>query len=160
MSILRSLLGLRNRILERDATGLFTCHAIGARDGKGELIEKSPKLNGRPSWLTVVLTPEEIQTGVREGDLFGIRPTAIGVLVVDVDHGDPSELIRLHPPLAQISSPRGGHGCHLIYREPLEGSGNRKWKAHGCSGEIRHDRGYICHLRSCRAAYCGTGGQN
>ena len=72
---------------------------------------------------------------------LGVMPGHSGLIVFDVDDGDPTALIDAFPPLAHLETPSGG--CHLIYSHPGGGIGNAKFEAHGCAGDIRADRGYV-----------------
>ena len=72
---------------------------------------------------------------------LGIVPWSVQTTALDKDFGDASQLIAERPPLAELLSQRPG-GLHLYYRDS-EGRVNGKWKANGCSGEVRGARGYV-----------------
>ena len=76
------------------------------------------------------------------GGLVGLIPGRVGIAVVDVDRGDPADLMNAWPPLAMVRTRRKG-GVHLLYARPEGGLGNKVWEAHGCGGEIRCDHGYV-----------------
>ena len=73
-------------------------------------------------------------------DPIGAIPASIDTSVLDVDDGDPAQLILEFPPLADVDTPRGGH--HLFYPD-TEPRGNGTFQTHGCSGDIRSGRGYV-----------------
>ena len=72
---------------------------------------------------------------------LGIVPWSVHTTALDKDEGDASQLIAERPPLAELLSQRPD-GMHLYYLDS-EGRVNGKWKAHGCSGEVRGARGYV-----------------
>ena len=90
----------------------------------------------------------------------GIVPGGSGLAVLDVDDGDPAELIRKHPPLARSITP--STGSHLIYAHPGGRIGNSKWSMCGCAGDMRADAGYVvvwdpdAWWRALRAAKAGS----
>ena len=68
-------------------------------------------------------------------------PASIGTSALDIDEGDPRELLAHHPAWAVIASRRPG-GCHAYYRDDRPRN-NSKWSRYGCTGEIRSGRGYL-----------------
>ena len=68
-------------------------------------------------------------------------PASIGTSALDVDHGDPRELLAHHPAWAVLPSWRPG-GRHLYYRDDTPRR-NSKWERYGCDGEIRSGSGYL-----------------
>ena len=68
----------------------------------------------------------------------GVIPWSLRMTGLDVDSGDYRNLERAYPPATGYPTPRGQH----LYYGDVEGRGNRKFKAHGCSGDIRGANGY------------------
>ena len=109
----------------------------------GHAKAKAPRLRGKSSWLQVVLEPAEIEAALESGDLIALRPAALGLLVQDLDWGDPQGVVERHPPLALVPTPGGPLRCHLLYCEPEESIGNASWDYLGAGGELRHSSGYV-----------------
>ena len=57
----------------------------------------------------------------------------------DVDSGDFQNITKLYPAATDYPTFRGQH----LYYGDVEARGNLKFKAHGCSGDIRGSRGYL-----------------
>ena len=72
---------------------------------------------------------------------LGLVPASIGTSALDVDHGDPRELLAHHPAWAVLPSWRPG-GRHLYFRDGTPRR-NSKWERYGCDGEIRSGSGYL-----------------
>jgi len=72
---------------------------------------------------------------------IGLMPASIGTSALDVDQGDPRELLAHHPCWATLPS-RRRDGRHLYYRDD-RARGNDKWEAYGCRGEVRSGRGFL-----------------
>ena len=75
-----------------------------------------------------------------EGPL-GLKPWSISTSALDVDTGDPGELMQAWPPMAVLNS-RRDDGKHLYYSD-TEGRGNGHFEVYGCAGEIRSAKGYL-----------------
>jgi len=74
---------------------------------------------------------------------IGLIPASLGLCVIDVDQGDPQEVIDvLGKPLAAIPTQRKD-GMHLYYRKPDGKVGNSKWQVGSAAGEVRCDAGYV-----------------
>ena len=68
-------------------------------------------------------------------------PASIGTSALDVDHGDPRQLLAHHPAWVVLPSRRPG-GRHLYYRDNNPRR-NSKWDEFGCRGEVRSGSGYL-----------------
>ena len=77
----------------------------------------------------------------REHGLLGVIPWSLRSTGLDVDAGDPRQLLLAFGPWALIPSKRRG-GRHAYY-DDTESRANSKWAAFGCSGEVRGGRGYL-----------------
>ena len=75
----------------------------------------------------------------------GIVPFSVNTSALDVDHGKPTQLSLFHPPLIAVPSRQPGRE-HLYYRDNTP-RGNQKWRAFGCSGEVRSAKGYLILYR-------------
>ena len=84
---------------------------------------------------------EVVENHVNDGGLIGRIPYSVGTSALDVDAGNPDELLEQHPHRAAIPSRQRGR-FHLYYDDD-EGHGNRTWKAFGCKGEVRSKSGYL-----------------
>lgn len=79
------------------------------------------------------------------GHWFGLIPSSLGFVVIDVDEGDIGLL------QGALDSADYGYGLvktlnghHVFLRAGSDWpSGNWKWSAHGCAGDIRYDVGYV-----------------
>ena len=94
------------------------------------------------AWQKEPPTLEEALSHQGTGGLVGLIPGRVGIAVVDVDRGDPADLMNAWPPLAVVRTRRKG-GVHLLYARPEGGLGNKVWEGFGCGGEIRCDHGYV-----------------
>ena len=70
---------------------------------------------------------------------LGLVPFSIGTTVLDVDHGNATELATAAPPLTSLKTPGGDH---LVYQDN-EPRGNVKFDYCGCQGDIRGAKGYV-----------------
>ena len=93
-------------------------------------------------WQKHPATLEAALSHIQGGGLVGLIPGRSGIAVLDVDAGDPADLIAAHPPLATLQTRRKG-GFHLPYAKPEGIVGNSTWAAMGCAGEVRGDKGYV-----------------
>lgn len=75
----------------------------------------------------------------------GIVPFSVNTSALDVDHGTPTQLSLFHPPLIAVPSRQPGRE-HLYYRDDTP-RGNQRWRAFGCSGEVRSAKGYLILYR-------------
>ena len=95
----------------------------------------------RPVWRSwQKLRPGLDVVLAHEGPL-GLQPWSISTSALDVDAGDPGELMQAWPPMAILDS-RRSDGKHLYYAD-TEGRGNGHFEVYGCAGEIRSARGYL-----------------
>lgn len=91
---------------------------------------------------------ETVIRHVEAGGLVGIIPSSIDAVVVDVDEGGDDgvleTILRMQPskPITTSKTRRAG-GWHLWYRAPSLGTGNRKWRLNGASGDIRGSAGFV-----------------
>lgn len=82
-----------------------------------------------------------IKSILNHESLLGIIPFSIGMSALDVDHGDPSELIRHFNPIINIQS--SIHTKRHLYYTDIKPRDNQKWEAFNCSGDIRSGNGYL-----------------
>ena len=95
----------------------------------------------RPVWKSwQKLRPGLDVVLAHEGPL-GLKPWSINTSALDVDTGDPGELMQAWPPMAVLNS-RRSDGKHLYYSD-TEGRGNGHFEVYGCAGEIRSAKGYL-----------------
>ena len=95
----------------------------------------------RPVWKSwQKLRPGLDVVLAHEGPL-GLKPWSINTSALDVDTGDPGELMHAWPPMAVLNSKRA-EGKHLYYSD-TEGRGNGHFEVYGCTGEIRSAKGYL-----------------
>ena len=88
-------------------------------------------------------TLAEIIEHIRLGGYVGITPQSIGCSTLDVDEGDPRDLIEHHPPLAVTASRLPGR-CHIWYRDPEDRGNGGPFRAWGCAGDWRSGgTGYV-----------------
>ena len=76
------------------------------------------------------------------GGLLGVVPFSVGMTCLDIDEGDPGELLAQYDPCARCPTRRDG-GLHLYFRDIL-GRRNGDWAACGCRGHVRGASGYCC----------------
>ena len=95
----------------------------------------------RPVWRSwQKLRPGLDVVLAHEGPL-GLQPWSISTSALDVDAGDPGELMQAWPPMAILDS-RRSDGKHLYYAD-TEGRGNGHFEVYGCAGEVRSAKGYL-----------------
>ena len=82
---------------------------------------------------------ELVRDHVTGGGNLGIVPQSIGTSALDVDYGDPAELLSAHPARVAVPSRRRG-GLHIYYDHD-ESVEQRDWTAYGCGGEARSKQG-------------------
>lgn len=120
----------------------------------GHADEKTP-LRGR-SWLKKPYAWPEILAHVRAGGLVGLAPASLGFVVLDVDEGDPHELLAVVRPAVAAPSSRPGR-MHLYFHDPkaCRRAGNGKWRwsprvgGQAVAGEIRSGNGYVALYGGC-----------
>ena len=77
------------------------------------------------------------------GGLLGYLPKSLGCSALDVDRGDPAELMFFWQPRAALPSGKPGR-WHLLYDDDRN-RGNGDWEAYGASGQRRSGPGgYLC----------------
>ena len=101
---------------------------------------KRPVRGGQP-WNTRVVTADEAERHRLCGGLLGVIPSSIRATALDLDFGDPQQLLIIWPSWAQIPS-RRADGLH-IYFDDLANRTNAKWAAYECSGDLRGASGYL-----------------
>ena len=95
----------------------------------------------RPVWRSwQKLRPGLAVVLAHDGPL-GLQPWSVSTTALDVDAGDPGELIEAWPPMAVLDSRRPA-GKHLYYTD-TEGRRNAHFEAYNCAGEIRSAKGYL-----------------
>ena len=95
----------------------------------------------RPVWRSwQKLRPGLDVVLAHEGPL-GLKPWSISTSALDVDAGDPGELMQAWPPMVILDS-RRADGKHLYYAD-TEGRGNGHFEVYGCAGEVRSAKGYL-----------------
>ena len=97
--------------------------------------------NKRPLWGGWQKTRPALDVCRGHDGPLGLIPYSIRTTALDVDHGDPVNLLKRHPALASIASRKRG-GLHLYYGDD-EARGNRDFSLYGCSGQVRGARGYL-----------------
>ena len=102
-------------------------------------LDKKPRWSGWNTRWPAAKTAA-IHRALRVGPI-GVIPFSLDSTALDIDAGDPSELLRIHPPWADIPSKRRG-GRHAYYDDDKP-RGNADWALHGCSGQVRGGRGYV-----------------
>ena len=95
----------------------------------------------RPVWRSwQKLRPGLDVVLAHEGPL-GLKPWSISTSALDVDAGDPGELMQAWPPMVILDSKRAD-GKHLYYSD-TQGRGNAHFEVYGCAGEVRSAKGYL-----------------
>ena len=95
----------------------------------------------RPIWHEWQRRRPAVEVAQVHPGRLGLVPASIGTSALDVDHGDPCELLAHHPAWAVLASRRRG-GRHLYYRDDRPRR-NSKWSRYGCTGELRSGKGYL-----------------
>ena len=104
---------------------------------------KDPKEYKKPCWDKWQLRVPALDVALSHlgrGPL-AVIPWSLKASGLDVDHGNPHDLINIFPPLADCPTRRKG-GHHLYY-EDNQARGNGRFDAYGCKGEIRGASGYL-----------------
>ena len=97
--------------------------------------------NKRPVWRSWQKIRPGLDVVLAHDGPLGLKPWSISTSALDVDSGDPAELVRAWPPMAVLNSRRDA-GKHLYYSD-TEGRGNGHFEVYGCAGEIRSARGFL-----------------
>ena len=95
----------------------------------------------RPVWRSWQKLRPGLDVVLAHNGPLGLQPWSISTTALDVDAGDPGELVQAWPPMAVLNSRRAG-GRHLYYSDTA-GRGNAHFEAYGCAGEIRSAKGYL-----------------
>ena len=95
----------------------------------------------RPVWRSWQKLRPGLDVVLSHNGPVGLQPWSISTSALDVDAGDPGELVQAWPPMAVLDSRRVA-GKHLYYSDTA-GRGNGHFEAYGCAGEIRSARGYL-----------------
>ena len=95
----------------------------------------------RPVWRSWQKLRPGLDVVMAHDGPLGLRPWSVSTTALDVDTGDPGELVQAWPPMAVLDSRRAA-GKHLYYSD-TQGRGNAHFEAYGCAGEIRSAKGYL-----------------
>ena len=74
--------------------------------------------------------------------LLGFVPYSVGMTCLDLDEGDPDDLLTNFEPCAICPTRRNG-GLHLYFWDNLSRR-NSDWATFGCYGQVRGESGYCC----------------
>ena len=88
-----------------------------------------------------------VKDHITSGGLLGIVPSSLDCAVLDVDHGNPTELIATHLPWF-LSPTQRPHRLHLWYQDNRHELAEERRGGHwrhesGCSGELLASTGYV-----------------
>ena len=120
------------RLAELEALRDHGAHFVLARPDKRPITR---------DWLNTAPDYEAVLSHVGGGGLLGVVASSLGCVVVDIDKGHPSTVIKvLGSPLCIVKTPRGHH---LWYRAPSGEIRNRAWALDGAHGDIRGSKGAI-----------------
>ncbi|MDE2755692.1 MAG: primase C-terminal domain-containing protein [Acidobacteriota bacterium] len=95
----------------------------------------------RPLWRSWQKLRPGLDVVLAHPGPLGLKPWSISTSALDVDTGDPGDLIEAWPPMAVLNS-RRSDGKHLYYSD-TEGRGNSHFETYGCAGEVRSAKGYL-----------------
>ena len=84
-------------------------------------------------------TLEIVRNHHANGGNLGIVPATIGTSALDLDYGDPADLLHHHPARAVVPTMRPG-GLHIYYDHDPNAE-QREWDKYGCGGEVRSKPG-------------------
>lgn len=100
------------------------------------------------SWRKYPVEKQRIEARdnyLRANNWLGLIPSSVGLVCLDLDEGDDSELRALlaseHIDYATIKTRRGWH--FIMRAGPSWPKGNWNWQHKSCAGEVRYDNGYI-----------------
>ena len=119
------------------------CDQWGHRKADGSQSKKPVHRNWRQQRPGFVAVKDHITSG----GLLGIVPASLGCAVLDVDHGNPTELIATHLPWF-LSPTQRPHRLHLWYQDNRHELAEERRGGHwrhtsGCSGELLASTGYV-----------------
>ena len=84
-----------------------------------------------------------VKDHIDQGGLLGIVPASLGCAVLDVDQGNPTELIASHLPWF-LSPTQRSNGLHLWYQDSQGNRYGGRWRhSSGCGGELLASTGYV-----------------
>ena len=95
----------------------------------------------RPVWRSWQKLRPGLDVVLAHAGPLGLKPWSVSTSALDVDTGDPGELMQAWPPMAVLNSRRSA-GKHLYYSD-TEGRGNGHFEVYGCAGEVRSAKGYL-----------------
>ena len=129
-------------LLEHDAQFVL-CDHWGHRKADGSQSKKPVHRNWRQQHPGFVAVKDHIT----QGGLLGIVPSSLNCAVLDVDHGNPTELIATHLPWF-LSPTQRPHRLHLWYRDNRHELAEERRGGHwrhqsGCGGELLASTGYV-----------------
>ena len=125
-------------LLEHDAQFVL-CDHWGHRKTDGSQSKKPVHRNWRQQRPGFVAVKDHITSG----GLLGIVPSSLNCAVLDVDHGNPTELIATHLPWF-LSPTQRPHRLHLWYQDDQEERRGGHWRHEsGCGGELLASTGYV-----------------
>ena len=119
------------------------CDHWGNRKADGSQSKKPVHRNWRQQRPGFVAVKDHITSG----GLLGIVPSSLNCAVLDVDHGNPTELIATHLPWF-LSPTQRPHRLHLWYQDDRHELAEERRGGHwrhesGCSGELLASTGYV-----------------
>ena len=129
-------------LLEHDAQFVL-CDHWGHRKADGSQSKKPVHRNWRQQHPGFVA----VKNHITQGGLLGIVPSSLDCAVLDVDHGNPTELIATHLPWFLSPTQRPGR-LHLWYQDNRHELAEERRGGHwrhtsGCSGELLASTGYV-----------------
>ena len=95
----------------------------------------------RPIWPRWQIRRPPADVVLAHDGNVGIMPASIDATALDVDRGDPTELLAHHPAWTNLPSRRRG-GHHVYYQDGTPRD-NARWEAYDCAGEVRSGRGFL-----------------
>ena len=119
------------------------CDHWGNRKADGSQSKKPVHRNWRQQRPGFVAVKDHITSG----GLLGIVPSSLNCAVLDVDHGNPTELIATHLPWF-LSPTQRPHRLHLWYQDNRHELAEERRGGHwrhesGCGGELLASTGYV-----------------
>ena len=115
------------------------CDHWGNRKADGSQSKKPVHRNWRQQRPGFVAVKDHITSG----GLLGIVPSSLNCAVLDVDHGNPTELIATHLPWF-LSPTQRPHRLHLWYQDDQRDRRGGHWRHQsGCGGELLASTGYV-----------------
>ena len=115
------------------------CDHWGHRKTDGSQSKKPVHRNWRQQRPGFVAVKDHIT----QGGLLGIVPSSLNCAVLDVDHGNPVELIATHLPWF-LSPTQRPNRLHLWYQDARGDRRGGRWRHDsGCGGELLASTGYV-----------------